>query len=449
MAEIHDLRSFIEVLEAAGQLVRIRRKVSLQHELATVAAALERQGGPAPLFESVAETSWPIFASSVANQERAALALGCEKSQVTEAMQRAIDPANAIHPVQVEEAAWKANVVTGDDLDVHMLPIPVHAQMDGGPFITSGITLSKDPTTGRGNCSYNRMQLKGPREFGIMMNEWRHIRQFMDAQEAKDASLPVAIAIGVDPAIKIATGVRYDDDELCIAGAIRGEPVKVCRGVTVNVNIPAEAEIVVEGYLPPHVREDEGPLAEFHGFYGKPWESPVFHVTAICWRDNPIFETIIPGWNEHVYLGNVLPREPLLLNFVRHVSKQVTSLHILPYSGGFTAVVALRKSNPGEPRNVALAAFAAHMNIKWCIVVDPDVDIFNPADVMWALSTRVDWSHDIFLVPGAQGHELDPTSDVRGVQTKIGIDATGDKGRRTIGARVVYPDVDLSKYLAA
>ncbi len=447
MTKIHDLRSFIEVLEAAGQLVRVRKPVSLQHELATVAAALERQGGPAPLFESVNETSWPIFASSVANPDRAALALGCEKNKVTEAMQRAMDPANAIDPVVVEDAAWKANVVTGDAVDVCALPIPVHAQMDGGPFITSGITLSKDPATGRGNCSYNRMQLKGPQEFGLMMNEWRHIRQFMDVQEKQDAPLPVAIAVGVDPAIKIATGIRYDDDELRIAGAIRGEPVRVSRGVTVDVNIPAEAELVIEGYLPPHVREDEGPLAEFHGFYGKPWGSPVFHVTAICWRDNPIFETIIPGWNEHVYLGNVLPREPLLLNFVRHVSKQVTALHIMPYSGGFAAVVQLRKSNPGEPKNVALAAFAAHMNIKWVIVVDPDVDIFNPSDVMWALATRVDWSHDIFLVPGAQGHELDPTSDVRGVQTKIGIDATGDKGRRPMGARVVYPDVDLSKYL--
>ena len=445
--KIHDLRSFIEVLEGAGQLVRIRKPVSLEHELAAVAATLERQGGPAPLFEAVTGHTWPVFASSIANQERAALALGCPKSQVTEVMRRVLDPANGIAPVRVADAAWKAKVLTGPAADVSRLPIPIHATGDGGPFITSGVAISKDPLTGRGNLSYNRMQLKGQQEFGLMMNEWRHIRQFMDVQEAKEQPLPVAIAIGLDPAIKIAAGARYEGDELAIAGAIRGEPVQVSRGVTVDVDAPAEAEIVIEGFLPPHVRRDEGPLAEFHGFYGAPWPSPIFQVSAICYRDHPIFETIVPGWNEHVYIGNVLPREPLLLNFVRHVSKNVTGLHILPYAGGFTAVVAINKTNPGEPRNVALAAFTAHVNIKWCIVVDPDVDIYNPADILWALTTRVDWSPDIFLVPGAQGHELDPTGDVRGVHCKIGVDATADKGRRAIRTRVRYDDVDLGKYL--
>ena len=224
--------------------------------------------------------------------------------------------------------------------------------------------------------------------------------------------------------------------------------MKVTRGLTVDIDIPAEAEIVIEGYLPPHVRQGEGPLAEFHGYYGRIWESPVFEVTAVGWRDDPIFETIIPGWNEHVYIGNVLPREPLLLNFVRHVSKGVTGLHLVPYGSGFTAVVAVNKSNPGEPKNIAMAAFTGHVNVKWCIVVDPDVDIYDPADVMWALTTRVDWSKDIFLVPGSQGHEMDPTADTRGVHTKIGVDATADKGRRETASRVRYPDVDLSKYLA-
>jgi len=224
--------------------------------------------------------------------------------------------------------------------------------------------------------------------------------------------------------------------------------VPVCRGVTVPIDIPAEAEIVIEGYLPPHVRRGEGPLAEFHGYYGRIWESPVFEVTAICWRDDPIFQTIIPGWNEHVYIGNVLPREPLLLNFARHVSKNVTGLHIAPYGSGFLAIVALNKQNPGEPKNVAMAVFTAHVNVKWCIVVDADVDIYDPADVMWALTTRVDWSKDIFLVPGAQGHEMDPTADTRGVHTKLGVDATADKGRREPAARVRYGEVDLSRYLA-
>ena len=340
---IHDLRSWLEVLESAGQLAHVRREVSLEHELASVAATLERQGGPAPLFECVRGTPWRVFASSVANQERAALALGCEKNQVIEVMRKAIDPAEGIAPVRVERAAWHDNVVTGADIDVNKLPIPVHAAGDGGPFITGGVAVSKDPVTGRGNLSYNRMQVKGPQEFGFDLNEWRHVRQFMDVQEAKGEPMQVAIAIGLDPAIKIGAGARYEGDELYIAGAIRGRGIEVCRGVTVDIDIPAEAEIVVEGYLPPNVRRGEGPLAEFHGYYGRIWESPVFQVTAVSWRNNPIYETIIAGWNEHVYIGNVLPREPLLLNFVKHVSKGVTGLHLVPYGSGFTAVVAAKK----------------------------------------------------------------------------------------------------------
>lgn len=466
MNKIHDLRSFLQLLEDAGQLVRIKQPVNLEHELANVAAALERQAGPAPLFEQVSTSEsltgsspdplseagasqWPVFCSAVANQTRAALALGCEKGEVVEVMRRALEPANGVPPVRVDDAAWKASVVTGDNVDVRQLPIPIHAVGDGGPFITGGVIVSRDPVSGRGNLSYNRMQVKGPRRFGFNVNEWRHVRQFLDVQEAHDERLPVAVAIGLDPAIMIAGGARYDDDELLIAGAIRGEGVKVSRGVTIDVDIPAEAEIVIEGHLAPHARQEEGPLAEFHGYFGEMWKSPVFHVTGVCWRNNPVFQTILPGWNEHVYLGNVLPREPLLLNYAQHVAKNVTGLHIPPYGSGFTTIVAIDKSNPGEPKNVALAAFTAHVNVKWCIVVDPDVDIYDPSDVLWALTTRVDWSQDVFLVPGAQGHEMDPTADARGVLTKIGVDATYKPERREYGDRVRYQDVDLSNYLSS
>ncbi|HET6443203.1 MAG TPA: UbiD family decarboxylase, partial [candidate division Zixibacteria bacterium] len=164
-------------------------------------------------------------------------------------------------------------------------------------------------------------------------------------------------------------------------------------------------------------------------------------------RDQPIFQTIIPGHDEHIYIGNVLPREPLLLRFVRHVSQNVTGLHIPPYGNGFSVIVQAEKSNPGEPKNIAMAAFTAHVNIKKVIVVDPDVNIYDPSDVLWALTNRVDWSRDVFMVPGAQGHEMDPTADERGVHTKIGIDATYKPDRRDYGERIRYPEIDLEDYL--
>ena len=444
---IYDLRTHLQALEAAGLLQRVRAPVDLVHELANVAAAVGRQTGKAVLFEHPAGSEWPIFTNGVVNPALAALALGCRPNEVPQVMGRALDPANGVRPQIVADAHWKQTVLTGDRIDVSKLPIPTHGAFDGGPFITGGVTVCQDPVSGRGNLSYNRMQVLGPHTLGFNVNEWRHVMQFYKVHQAKDEPLPVAIAIGLEPAIMIAAGARYDDDELLIAGALRGSPVPVCRGVTVSIPIPAHAEIVIEGYLPPQVRHKEGPLAEFHGYYGELWESPVLEVTAVCYRPDPIFQTIVPGWAEHIYLGNVLPREPLLMRFVQHVSKNVTALHIPPYGNGFSAIVQLQKSNPGEPKNVALAAFTAHVNIKQVVVVDPDVNLFDPADVLWALTNRVDWSRDVFYVPGAQGHEMDPTADVRGIHTKIGIDATYKPERRSYGERVAYPDVDLARYL--
>lgn len=452
MNHIHNLRSHLSVLRETGQLMEISRPVSLKHELANVAATLARQGGYPVLFHKHASEEgtfdWPIFSNAVIGPASAATALECDPAEVPDLMGSALAIDNGRSPhLSQDEPPWKQNVITGNDIDIKRLPIPIHGEHDGGPFITGGVTVAMDPVSGRGNLSYNRMQILGPKTFGFNVNEWRHVMQFYKHHQAKNEPLQIAIAIGLDPAVMIAAAARYDGDELAIVGAIRGESVPVCRGVTVDVNIPYASEIVIEGFLPPHRRQPEGPLAEFHGYYGELWESPVFEVTAICYRDEPIYQTIIPGWDEHIYLGNVLPREPLLLKFVRHVSKNVTGLHIPPCGNGFMAVVQLDKSNPGEPKNVAMAAFTAHVNIAKVIVVDPDVNIYDTADVLWALTNRVDWGLDTFLVGGAQGHEMDPTADSRGVQTKIGIDATYKPERRPYGNRVTYPNVNLKPYL--
>ena len=443
---INDLRTYIAALNAAGQLARIAKPVRLVHELADVAATLARSGGPAPLFENVTGSPWPIFCSGVANQKRAAIALGCAEDGIIDYMEHVLDPRNGIAPVRVETAVWQANVHTGAGVDVRRLPIPTHSRGDGGAFITGGIIISKVPLSGRGNLSYNRMLVMGPRNFGFNVNEWRHVRRFMESRPDPGAPFPIAIAIGLDPAVMIAAGVRTEADELTIAGAIRGAGTAVRRGVTVDVDIPATAELVIEGLVHPTVRKPEGPLAEFHGYHGELWESPTVEVTAVCHRDDPIFQTIIPGWYEHIYIGNVLPREPLLRQFVRHLNP-TANVHIPPYANGFAALIQIKRDNPGQPKNLAMAAMTAHINIRNVIVVDEDINIYDPADVLWALTNRVDWRQDVFMVPNAQGHEMDPVADMRGVATKLGIDATYKRERREYGERVSYPMVNLTNYL--
>ena len=447
MAAINDLRGFIEALEADGQLARISRQVSIRHELADVGAALARTGTGAGLFENVNGSRWPIFCGGIASHRRTAIALGCQPNEIIDVMDSVLDQANGIAPVRIEQAAWQANRVSGDDLADFDLPIPTHSRGDGGAFITGAVTVAKDPVSGRGNLGYNRMLRLGPTRFGFNVNEWRDVGTFWKSRDEPDSPFPIALAIGLDPAIMIAAGVKTPVDELFIAGAIRGAGIEVCKGTTVDIDVPASAEIVVEGMLHPADRKPEGPLAEFHGYHGETWNSPTFEVTSISWRDDPIYQTIVPGWYEHVYLGNILPREPLLRRFVRHLDP-TADVHIPPYGNGFLVIIQIDRDNPGSPKNLAMAAMAAHINIRNVVVIDRDIDIHEPSDLHWAITNRVHWEDDVFTVASAQGHEMDPTADTRGVGTKVGIDATYKRERRDYGERVAYAPVDLPGYLA-
>lgn len=444
----HDLRTFLEILRAKGQLVEITRPARLDLEAPAVMQALMKAGGPAALFRNLDHPSGiPVTGGIIGTLPRIALAMECAEGEVAPRMGRAV--ANPIKAAAVKRGAFLDHVATGASVDLAALPIPKHNAGDGGKYITGGVMVSKDPETGRQNYGYNRLQVQGPNRLSVMMNSWRHVRRFYEAAEAAGKSLPVAVLIGVDPRVLIAAGVRVDYDEIGIAGALKGSPVEMAPCATVPLEVPAGTEIVIEGNILPAERVKEGPLAEFTGHYGESYVTPVLEVTAICHRDNPIFQTIVPASFEHVYIGNVLPREPMLLSFVSHVSPNVKGVHLLPYSGGFMAAVKLDKKSEGEPKNVALAALMTHVNIKMAVVVGTDVDIHDPADILWAISTRVDAARDIFTVPYAQGMENDPTTDSLGRQTKVGIDATMAREKAGDYRRVVYPPVDLDSWLKA
>ena len=441
-----DLRTFLKDLETRGQLARVSMPVDLKHELANVAVNMERRGMPAPLFTNVRGAAIPVVAGVLGSHQRIALALGCAPNEVADRIGAALD--QAVPPVVVQDAPCQEVVLRGEEANLEALPIPTHAAEDGGAFITGGVVFSRHLPTGRQNLSYQRFHVKGPGKTGIQINQWRHLLDSFRMAEAEGRPLPIAIAIGVDPVLHIGAGIRSDLDEASIAGALAGTPIAVTRCVTSDLLVPASSEIVVEGEILPGVREAEGPLAEFTGHYSSIWEEPVVRVTAITHRRDPIFQTIVPASHEHINLGNVLPREPILKRMVRYVSKNVTQVHIPPVGCGFTAYIGLDKKHPGEPRNVALAALTTYVNIKIVIVFDPDVDLYDPNDVLWALSTRVDPVTDIFTIPQAQGHEMDPTSDRHGVQNKMVIDATLSAEKRALYKRCGYPAIDLAKYLS-
>lgn len=442
---INDLRSFLEVLRKNGEILDIDKEVDLTHEIGSVIASLERKGAEAPYFANVKGQSVPVVGGVLADHRKIALALGCRVEEVSDRMEAALEANNPIQPITVEHPSFKENIISGDDVDMSAIPIPVHAPGDGGPFITAGVTISRSLDGGRQNCSYQRMHIKGKNESGIMINEWRHLKEFLDEAEEKKKNLPIAVAVGVDPTIMIAAGVRTELDEMVLASQLRGKPIELAKCHTNDLLVPAHAEYVIEGEIVSGARQHEGPLAEFTGHYGLLWESPVFKITAVCHRNNPIWQTLNGASHEHINLGNVLSREPALKKFTTYVSKNVKNVHIPPYCSGFMALISMDKSNEGEAKNVAMAAMVSHVNIKTVVVLDTDVDIYNPADVLWALANRIDPREDVFIVPNAQGHELDPASDEHGVQNKMGIDATLWETKKGL-KKVVYPTVDLAPY---
>jgi 2,5-furandicarboxylate decarboxylase 1 len=440
---ISDLRSFLEAARRAGEVFEIRQPVDPVRELGAVLNTCEH-AGKAAFFHSVKGYDIPVAGALLSSPRRIALALGCEVAEVGARMAAATE--RPIKP-EPQRGAAPCQEVRLEPVDLARLPIPTHSPLDPAPFITAGVVIARDPESGRQNLSYNRMQIYGRDRSGISMNIWRHIKGFFDKLEPQGKNLPFCVAIGPDPVVMMAGAFRYAGDEYEVAGALRGAPIPVVRALTCDVMVPATAEIVLEGEVLAGERQMEGPMAEFTGHYSPADPKHVARITAITHRRQPIFQTMNGGGYEHVSVGNMITREPLLERFVRHISPRVKAVHLPPYAAGFTAIIALGNPEPGEAKNVALAAMGAHVNFKTVIVVDSDVNIFDPADVMWALGTRLRWDEGAVPIPGAHGNELDPASGEHGLVTKVIIDATLPADKRSRYIKVAYPPVALERYL--
>lgn len=437
-----DLRSFLQKIRDSGELLEIRRAVDPVRELGAVLNACER-AGKAAYFHNVNGHQVPVVGALLSSPSRIALALDCSESEVRARMAAATE--KPIAPKSVSSAPCQEVVI--DKPDLAKWPIPTHSPLDAGPFITAGVVIARDPESGRHNLSYNRMQIYSADRAGISMNIWRHIKAFFDKIEPKGQNLPFCVALGPDPVVMMAAAFRYAGDEYEVAGSLRQAPIPVVRALTCDVMVPATSEIILEGEVLAGERQMEGPMAEFTGHYSGADPKHVARITKITHRKQPIFQTMNGGGYEHVSVGNMITREPLLERFVKHISPRVKAVHLPPYSGGFTAIIALENPQPGEAKNVALAAMAAHVNFKTVIVVDADVDIFDPADVMWALSTRARWDTGFAAIAGAHTNELDPSSGEHGIVAKVVIDATLPAEKRKRYVKVAYPPVDLQKYL--
>jgi 2,5-furandicarboxylate decarboxylase 1 len=425
-----DLRQFIAFLEDNKELRRIKEPVDTRHEIAAYIRKTSDIKGPALLFENVKNFDTPVIGGLLATRHRVLLALGVAGEEYETYMNKFVDAMeHPIPPRLVASASCKEVIHKGDDVDVTRLPVPILSAKDAGPYITAGVVMSRDPDTGKKNTSIYRLQVHGPKRLGIKAQQLS--RQHGKA-ESRGERFPVAIAIGTDPVLYMATqwDAPYGYDEMGWAGALRGAPIDVVKAETVDLEVPANAEIIIEGYVLPNVREPEGPFGEVAGYYSPRYPKPVIDVTAITHRKNPIFQTSLTGMPTTE--NHTLKQIPIEAAYYSELKKKfpgVSKVHF-PAAGAVSLiiVVSMKQSYRYEARNVIATMFGTRRN-KMVIVVDDDVDVFDMEKVLWAVATRCRMDEDIIIFPRLSTTTIDPTADqFEGSPsfwaTGLGIDAT-------------------------
>lgn len=441
-------RNYLGQLENEGDLVRIRKEVDPKHEIAAVMVKAALQRAPALLFENVKGHKVPVVANLCASRRRLALGLGTSPEQACAVYRERMSHP---HPV-IRVAHAPCQEEKESSVNLGCLPIITTHEFDAGPYITAGVIIAKDPRTGVYNTSFQRILPLGKDRAGIYIgNSSDLMRCYM---EAGDNPLPVAVAIGLHPAFLLASAVSFpfNVSEYEITGALLQHPVEVVAGVTQPVEVPADAEIVLEGRILPRQTVAEGPFGEYTGYYGAgslaPRQSHVIEFTAITHRRQPIYQALISGptlGHESTYLS-CLAKEAVLLQATMAASPAVEAVNIM--LSRYIGVVQLNeRRRPGDVSQIMAAAFSALEYLKYVILIDKDVDIQSYSDVFWAISTRVDPGNDIVMFPRMRMQPLDPSTP--GVCDKMGIDATYPLDRKEGFTRTRIPNFDnvrLSDY---
>jgi len=416
------LREWISQMEQEGTIKRIRKEVSPIHELAAVGKKLEPQHGA--LFEHVTGSKIPVVTGLVTNRENIARSMGMSYAELMDRFNRALTDLTPCKIVDGKGLAIKENILTGDQVDLGILPACVHHEKDAGRYLTAALCVTKDPVTGIRNVAIHRHEVQDKNHLGALLLP-RHTNQLFTQAEAAGRPLEIALAIGVHPSLLLASQATtaLGVDEFEVAGTLLGEPVELTKCETVDIEVPVESEIILEGRILPNVREPEGPFGEYPRTYGPKAPRHVIEITAITYRNQPIYHTIVPATMEHLLLG-AISREATMLQVLAQATPNVKGVHITPASGcRYHAVIQLDQKHDGEAKNAMFAAFTSSTEIKHVVVVDPDIDIYDMQDVEWAIANRVQAARDVFIISNAMGNKLDPSSR-NGASDKMGIDAT-------------------------
>lgn len=423
------LRGFLGDVERddPSAILRFQERIALDYDATAVAMELERGRSwqsPVLWFDKVEDHAFPVVTNVFATRRRYALAFGTsEEKLITEWASRGD---RSIEPRLVDNAPVHEVVYKGADVDLARLPIKKHFERDAGRYITNGIVIARDPETGVRNASFHRMQVKGRTRLGTSLHSRRHLWDYVKRAEELGKDIPIAVVVGSHPIFTFAGLWKgpLTADEFAVAGGLQGSPLAIANCKTVPVDVPAEAEIVLEGHILRGVREPEGPFAEFTGYHSERSTEQVIEVTAITHRKNAVYQDIVGGMSDEHCSLLAVPQEARLIRALRSHLSNVTAVSY-PKSGTcrLHAYIAMRNPTIGQQKNAAMIAFAEDLSLKLVVIVDDDVDIFNDQDVFWAMATRMQADDDIDIIRNAFGAILDP-SNHNGRTAKMIIDAT-------------------------
>ena len=461
-----DLREFIAFLESKGDLRRVSAPVSPELEITEIAHRLLRADGPALLFENVIGYDMPVAINLFCSERRMNWALKVEDADdLAVRLGSMIDMVQggppqgmlnklrtlgrlvhvgSFQPKIVSNPPCQQVVLTGEDVDLYSLPVIKCWPMDAGPYITLPVVITKDPDTGTQNYGIYRMQVFDRNTTGM---HWQTHKVGARHYRASVEKLEVAVALGGDPA-SIWTGsapLPPDIDEMVLAGFIRDEGVELAPAVSVDLKVPAHAEIVLEGYVVPGEERTEGPFGDHTGYYSLAEPYPVFHVTTITRRHNPIYPTTFVGRppTEDYWMGKVTERA--FLPLIRLVLPEVVDVN-MPAEGIFhnLVLVSIKKEYPGHARKAMYGLWGLGLLslTKVIVIVDDFVDVQNPSEVAWRVANNINPATDFVLVDGPID-DLDVASPTPRFGSKVGIDATR-KGPQEGYHRQWPPDIEMS-----
>ena len=431
-------RSYIQLLEERGRLVKISAPISKVYELAGVLKGLE----PEPvLFERLHGSDFQVVGNLFPDKESFADYFGLVPSVIIPFLVRAIEERSK--PMLTKEAPCQEVVITEPDLN--QLPILKHFENDGGGYITSGVVVARHPDYGQ-NLDFHRCMQFSETGMAMRVVRGRHFDKFL----RQLGEVEVAVCVGVAPNVlsAAATSVEIGIDELEIAHAL--EPLEVVKAKTVDLYVPAEAEFVLEGTVTLERKHDEGPFVDLTETQDVVRQEPVFVVEAITHRQDAIWQALLPGGMEHKLLMG-MPREPTIYKAVNEV---VRCLDVNVNPGGCSwlhAIVQIDKQSEDDGLRAIEAAFAGHRSCKHIYVVDKDIDIYDPLEVEWAMATRFQADTDMVVKARERGSSLDPSAELgTHLTTKIGFDLTKPLGEEgTPFEKVAYPEVDLGRFIAS